>query len=151
MQTVKQFSVRSVNKPGRLTAVLEALSKEKVDLAGLAVTDDRHTLRFVPASNDAQRAEAALQQAGVHFETHDVLLVELPKQTGAYVHLCQRLAASHLEMDYTYAGGSGVRGTLAAIVKVNNLAKAQKVLSESAASNGVATKKLPRRRPVHIR
>ena len=149
MQIAKQFSVGAVNKPGRLGLVLEALRKEKVELVGLAIMDTsgRHALRFVP--NDPQLASSALETVNVDFSTHDVLLVELPNQPGAYPHLCERLAAGHLEMDYSYVATRGSHRGGTAIVKVNDLAKAQRVLSEPN-QNG-HTKKLPRRRPLGAR
>ena len=50
MRIAKQLSVRLVNKPGRLAAMLGALNKSKVTLRALAVMDsgDRGTIRFVP-------------------------------------------------------------------------------------------------------
>ena len=54
MQTAKQLSVSLVNKPGRLAAMMTALSKEKVNFQALSVMDsgDRGTVRFVPEDLD---------------------------------------------------------------------------------------------------
>ena len=57
--------------------------------------------------------------------------------------------ASHLEMDYSYSAYKAGKGGGVAVVKVNNLSKAQRVLGEGA-TNG-AKKKLPRRRPAPAR
>ena len=149
MRTAKQLSVSLVNKPGRLADLLVALNKGKVSLQALSVMDsgDRGTLRFVP--NDFDAAKAVLDKANLRFDTTDVLLAELPSQPGAFRNICEKLAAEHLNIDYAYCSFNvvGARGGVVAVVKVNNPAKAQRVLHV----NGASRRKRPGRRPVHAR
>ena len=59
----------------------------------------------------------------------------------------ERLAAEHLNIDCAYCslnGGKKAKGAALAVIKVNDLAKAQRVLSE----NGAVRKKSAFRRPV---
>ena len=152
MQTAKQLSVMLVNKPGRLAALLAALSKEKVNLRAVSVMDsgDRGTLRFVP--DDFPAATKVLEKANLRFDTAEVLLVEVPSQSGAFCKICERLAADHLNIDYAYCSfnsGGGAKGGALAIIRVNDLAKAQRVLSENGATSRRGKK--PGRRPVHAR
>lgn len=150
MQTAKQLSVTLANKPGRLAAMLVALNKEKVNFRALSVMDsgDRGTVRFVP--DDYAMATATLEKMSIHFDSADVLLVDIPNQSGGFRKICERLAADHLNIDYAYCslGSENVanRGGLA-VIKVNNLAKAQRVLGE----NGHSGRRKPGRRPVHAR
>ena len=77
-----------------------------------------------------------------------MLLVDVPSQAGAFRKICERLAAEHLNIDYAYCSftpnAKGKSGVLA-VIKVNDLAKAQRVLG----TNGTATnKRVPMRRPV---
>ena len=63
-----------------------------------------------------------------------------------------RLATEKLNIDYAYmsfAAGKGTKGTAQAVVKVNDLQKAQRAVADQT-SNG-ARRKLPGRRPVHAR
>jgi hypothetical protein len=158
MQTAKQLSVSLVNKPGRLAAMLTALSKEKVNFRALSVMDsgERGTVRFVPDNFAA--ATKVLEQMNVRFDPSDVLLVEVPSQTGAFRKICERLAAEHLNIDYAYcsfnsAGPShGSKGGVLAVVKVNDLAKAQRVLAESSTMASRAGQRKPAvRRPAMSR
>ena len=107
MQTAKQLSVSLVNKPGRLADMLTALSKEKVTFQALAVMDsgERGTVRFVPENFDA--AIGVLQSMNVHYEVADVLLVEMPSQSGAFRKVCEKLAGEHLNIDYAYCSFAG--------------------------------------------
>ncbi|NQT15600.1 MAG: hypothetical protein HQ582_22780 [Planctomycetes bacterium] len=151
MQTVKQLSVNLVNKPGRLSGMLDALNKGKVNFRALAVMDsgNRGTVRFVP--DDFAAATKVLGQIDVAYDAADVLLVEIPGQAGAFRKVCERLASDHLNIDYAYssfAGERGGKGGGLAVIKVNDLAKAQRVLSE----NGARRRRVqPGRRPTHAR
>jgi hypothetical protein len=150
MQTAKQVSVSLVNKPGRLAAMLGALSKGKVTFRALSVMDsgDRGTVRFVP--DDIAATAEVLGGMNVRYDTADVLLVEVPNNSGAFRKICERLAADHLNIDYAYCAFSAENGSRnhLAVVKVNDLARAQKVLTENTATG---RKKMPGRRPVHAR
>ncbi len=146
MRMAKQLSVSMVNKPGRLADMLAALNKGKVTFRALAVMDsgERGTVRFVP--EDVHAAQDILTGMGIHCDATDVLLVEIPNQPGGFRKICERLATEHLSIDYGYCSIDGTghaKGGLLAVIKVNDLAKAQRVLTE----NGTVRKKMPYRRP----
>ena len=150
MQTARQLSVSLVNKPGRLADVLTALNKEKVNLRALVVVDsgERGSVRFVP--DDVATAEQVLERLSIRYDATDVLLVDMPNQPGGFRKVCERLAAEHLNIDYAYCGfdvGGKAKGGMLAVIRVNDLAKAQRVLSE----NATVRKKMPFRRPVLTR
>ena len=150
MQTAKQLSVSLVNKPGRLADMLAALNKGKVNFRALAVMDsgERGSIRLVP--DDFDVATSVLEKISIPYDAADVLLVEISSQTGGFRKICEKLAAEHLNIDYAYCsfnGGGKLKGGVLAVIKVNDLAKAQRVLTE----NGVARKKMPFRRPVLTR
>jgi len=152
MQTAKQLSVSLVNKPGRLAAMLVALNKGKVNFRALVVMDsgDRGTVRFVP--DDVEAAATVLEKSNIRYDAADVLLVEVPKQPGAFRKICERLAADHLNIDYAYssfASEKGTKGGGLAVIKVNDLSKAQRVLAEN--GNARRRKPQPGRRPTHAR
>jgi len=152
MHTAKQITVNFANKPGRMAAVLDALNKAKVNLLALCVMNsrDRGRLRMVP--DDAQAAEKALQRVNIPLELTEVLLVDVSHQPGAFAKTCQRLAEEHLNIDYAYcsaAPGRGPQGGALAVIRVNDLAKAQRVLSSGNTSGHRDVR--PGRRPVHAR
>ena len=152
MHTAKQLSVRLVNKPGRLAAMLAALNKGKVNFRALVVMDsgDRGTVRFVP--DDFAAATEVLDKVNIGYDAADVLLVEVSKQPGAFRKICERLAADHLNIDYAYSSfgnETGTKGGGLAVIKVNDLNKAQRVLSENGTPG--RRKQQPGRRPSHAR
>jgi hypothetical protein len=93
-----------------------------------------------------------LDKINIRYDTADVLLVEVPKQPGAFRRICERLAADHLNIDYAYhsfASEKGFKGGGVAVVKVNDLAKARRVLRENDATG--RRRQQPGRRPSHAR
>jgi hypothetical protein len=150
MRIAKQLSVRLANKPGRLAAMLGALNKSKVTFHALVVMDsgDRGTIRFVP--DDFHAATEVLDAVSIRYDDTDVLLVEVPHQQGAFRKVCERLAEYHLNIDYAYSSFGGEQSTKAgvvAVIKVNDLAKAQKVLSENGSTGRRKRSGVPARRP----
>ena len=150
MRTAKQLSVSLVNKPGRLADVLGALAKGKVNFLALSVMDSRErgTVRFVP--DEFSAATEVLEKLNIRFDATDVLLVEVPSQNGAFRNICERLASDHLNIDYAYCAVNserGAKGNMLAVIKVNDLSKAQRILQ----TNGHSKRQHPGRRPVHAR
>ncbi len=147
MRVTKQFSVSLVNKPGRLADMLAALGKAKVGFQALSVMDrmERGCVRFVTEAVEA--AKQVLGDLNLRFELTDVLLVDVPPQVGGFRKICERLAAEHLNIDYAYSSfesAGKAKGGGLAVIKVNDLSKAQRLLTE----NGTMRKRRPIRRPV---
>jgi hypothetical protein len=148
MQTAKQLSVSLVNKPGRLADMLTALAKEKVNFQALTVMDSggRGTVRFVP--EDMNTAVEVLDNLNIPYDSTDVLLADIPNQPGGFRRICERLASEHLNIDYAYCSfncSKKAKGGVLAVIKVNDLAKAQRLLSENGSTG---RRRPPMRRPV---
>jgi hypothetical protein len=148
MRTVKELSISLSNKPGRMATILSGLSKEKVNLIALAVMDvgGRSMMRLV--TDDLDHTRELLDAMNIRYAMHDVLLVEVLNQPGSFSNVCSRLASEHLSLDYAYCSSSTSKNCHA-VIRVNNLAKAQHVLDST---NGTSARvKRPGRRPVHAR
>lgn len=150
MQTAKQLSVSLVNKPGRLADMLTALAKEKVNFRALSVMDSgkRGTVRFVP--EDLNSALGLLDKMNIRYESTEVLLAEISNQPGGFRKICERLATEHLNIDYAYCSFNSdkkAKGGVLAVIKVNDLAKARRLLSENG-TNG--RRRPPMRRPLKV-
>lgn len=143
MQTTKQISVFFENRPGRLANVLSALQHDKVNLVGMTVMDshEHSVLRFVP--DDLERTRQTLRTLNTQFTEADVIQVELRNQPGALAHVCELLAAEHINIDYAYCSAGGRNGKTYGIFKVSNADKALKVLNGS--PNNSTLRKLGRR------
>jgi hypothetical protein len=129
--TTKQITVFLENKPGRLANVLSELARQKVNVTALSVMD-RHehgVLRLV--TDDPAKTTQVISSLNTPYTEAEVLLVELRNQPGALAHVCEVLAAEHIQIDYAYCSSGGRNGKVYGIFKVSNAEKATRVLSES--------------------
>src|SRR6185436_3086721 len=146
MQTTKQVSVFLENKPGRLANVLSALAREKVNITALSVMDshEHSVLRLV--ADDVAKTVQIITSLGIPHASTEVVLVDLRNQPGALAHVCETLAAEHINIDYAYCSSGGRNGKVVGIFKVSNSEKAMRVLrSPSMNNNRRPEARLPRK------
>src|SRR5207237_10187879 len=110
VETTKQITVFLENKPGRLANVLAALANEKVNITALSVMDkhEHSVLRLV--ADDPAGATQVIKALNTQCTEAEVLLVELKNQPGALSHVCEVLAAEHINIDYAYCSSGGRNG-----------------------------------------
>jgi hypothetical protein len=127
--TRKQVTVFLENKPGRLAQVLSTLAQAKVNIIALTVMDrsEHGVLRLV--TEDDAAARKILLDLNLQCAESEVLAVELRNQPGALAHVCETLAANHINIDYAYCSSGGRNGRVYGIFKVANPEKAQRVLA----------------------
>jgi hypothetical protein len=152
VEITKQLSVFLENKPGRLARVLSALARQKVNLVALTVMDshEHNVLRMV--TDDVNQTRTILKDISTPFAEADVAVVELRHQPGALAHVCETLAADHINIDYAYCSAGGKNGKTLAVFKVSNLEKLSRALSSS--PNHILRRGMGRRlgrRPLHMR
>jgi hypothetical protein len=142
VETTKQITVFLENKPGRLAHVLSALAREKVNITAMSVMDkhEHGVLRIV--TEDAPATASLLQSLNMPFTETDVLAVELRNQPGALAHVCEVLAAEHINVDYAYCSSGGRNGRVFGIFKVANSEKAMRVLGQASNNSNRRTRQL---------
>ena len=142
VETTKQVTVFLENKPGRLANVLAALAAERVNIIALSVMDkhEHSVMRLV--TDDPKNMVRIIQTLNAPFTEADVLMVELRNQPGALSHVCEILAAEHINIDYAYCSSGGRNGKVVGIFKLSNTEKAIRVLS---ASPNVSARRLEKR------
>jgi hypothetical protein len=131
MQTTKQITVFLENKPGRLANVLAALAAEKVNITALSVMDKHEHSVLRLTTDDPAKSVQVIQKLNTPFTETEVLVVELKNQPGALSHVCEVLAAEHINIDYAYCSSGGRNGKVVGIFKVSNADKAVRVLAKA--------------------
>src|SRR5262249_31156883 len=145
MQTTKQVTVFLENKPGRLANVLAALAGEKVNITALSVMDKHeHSVLRLTSDNPAKTTQI-IQKLNTPFTEADVLMVELKNQPGALAHVCEILAAEHINIDYAYCSSGGRNGRVMGIFKVSNAEKAIRVLTQGSNNSARRLERRPLR------
>ncbi len=129
MDIVTQLSVFLANKPGVLAAVCEELSKAKINIYALSISDtvDHAVVRMV-VSNTA----AALQI----FEDHntlvvenEVLMIENSNKPGTLAGIAAKLSKAKINIEYAYLATSPGSKKGLCILRLNNTRKALDLLT----------------------
>lgn len=127
----KQVSVFVENKPGQLAAVLEVLEKKQINIQAMSVGDapEIGILRFI--LSDADLGLSELRQAGFTARMDQVITSEIPDLPGGLLrYVVQPLAEAGINLEYFYAYSDSASSRPVAIIKTDNLEKAEKVLNK---------------------
>lgn len=130
--TVKQLSVFLENRPGRLSAVTEALAKAGINIraVSLADTKDFGIIRFIV--NDTDKAISALKEKGFIASAADVLAVIADDKPGSMAGIVKLLYSDNISVEYMYAAFiNKEKGSACLILRVDNNDKATEVLERS--------------------
>ena len=123
-----QFSVFLVNKPGVLAQVTESLAKEKINLIAITLVDSQEhgVVRFV--AEDPAATRQVLAKLNLPTTETEVLRMEVSNRPGALAQIAAKLGENHVNINYAYCTSGAKGGKTTAILKVADLAKAQRVL-----------------------
>jgi len=128
---MEQVSVFIENKPGRLAEILRYLAQQSIDLRAysFAETSDFGIMRMLVREPDA--ALAALKRGGYTARKNDVLGLLVADETGSTVEAFRLLGEAGVNVEYTYAFAQGGGRDAFILLRVDDNAKAEKVLQEA--------------------
>lgn len=134
---IKQISVFIENRPGTLAEVLTVLGGHNINIRALSVADtaDFGILRLVV--NEPEKVERILKEAGFAVKTTPVLTMKISDKPGGLLANVKKLTAAGVNIEYVYAFAAAAAEEARVVMKVDDLAKAVKVLNgETAESEG---------------
>ncbi len=133
MEIVKQLSVFLANKPGTLSAVCEELSKAKINIYALTISDtvDHAVVRMVVS--DTQKALHIFEQRGVLTVENNVLMIENSNTPGSLALIAKRLSKAKINIEYAYLASSPSSETGLLIMRTSGTKNALKVLTKKSA------------------
>lgn len=132
---IKQVSVFSENKSGRIADIIGILGDCGIDVSALSVADttDFGIVRMIVS--DYKKAEQVLRESGAVVKVTDVLGVGVADVPGGLAAALRVLKDESIEIDYIYAFvGKSDKGALV-VMKVNDPEKAEAVFKK----NGIDT------------
>ncbi|MDP2660806.1 MAG: amino acid-binding protein [Dehalococcoidia bacterium] len=127
---IDQLSVFLENRPGRLVEMLRTLEQRGINIVALSLADapDFGIVRMIVS--DARLGLEMLHQAGFTTRSTPVLQVEVPNRPGGLVDtVAEPLARANLNVEYVYAFVDGTPDHAMVVVKVRDLAAAEKALA----------------------
>ena len=100
---IKQISIFVENKKGRLAEITETLAKAGANIRALSIADttDFGILRLIV--DDADKAAAALKEAGITVSITNVIAVGIDDKPGAFSAPMRILADADIDVEYMYA------------------------------------------------
>ena len=126
---IKQVSVFIENQPGRLTAMLEALEKNEVDIRALLISDtaDFGIVRMI--LSDAAKGAETLRQGGFTTRQDWILSAEIPDRPGGVLKtVAEPLARAGINVKYLYFYIEAAAGKSMVVVKTDDIERAEQVL-----------------------
>ena len=131
----KQLSVFVENKKGRLSAILNLLAENDVDLSALSLADTAEfgVLRLIV--NKPELAKKILNDSGVIVKITDVLAVVLDDAPGGAAKVVDTLYKNDVSIEYMYAFDTKVTGKALMVAKTDNVKEANELLMQSGFSD----------------
>ena len=131
---ITQLSVFLENSPGRLAEAVRTISEAGVNIRAMSLADtkDFGILRIIVS--DAEKTKERLSENYIVMETK-VIAVKMDDQAGALSSVLQTLEKASINVEYMYAFTGSEAYSAYVVIRVDDTASAEKVLSES----GIAT------------
>lgn len=129
---IKQVSVFVSNEPGRLVDMLKPLADRKINIQAMCVADstDFGIVRMVVSDTD--EAVRALSEANFTARLNEVLAYEMPNAPGGLLKaVVEPLAKAGINLEYFYAFIESQAGKAMVVLKVSDIARAEKALGRA--------------------
>lgn len=128
MEQLKQISIFSENKPGKLKNITKGLAEEGVNILAMniASSDGFGVIRFIVDKSDV--AYQSLKRKGFTVSLNEVLAIELIDRPGGLYEVSAILAKKKINIENAYVLILGSRKKAFLIVDVQDIEKAKKLL-----------------------
>ena len=128
IETMSQFSIFLPNKPSMLADVCRTLASAKINIVALSMMDasEHGVLRLV--ARDPDKVRRALKPLDPSMTESKVLAITMPNRPGALADVCEKLSGNRVQISYLYQTTGAVGGKSIGVLKVDNTAKAIKIL-----------------------
>lgn len=129
MQITQQLALFLENRPGTLARVCDALSKEKINIYAISVSDtvDHSVVRMV--LSDPRKALHLFEEHGTLVVEDDVLMIDGDNKPGSLAKIAHKLADAKVNIEYAYCATSPHSKNGLLILRVSDAKKALKVLN----------------------
>jgi len=127
---IKQLSVFVENQPGRLVAILEVLAKKQISIRALSISETSEFGIIRMILDNTEEGLEALQQVGFVARTDWLLCAEIPDVPGGLMNsVAAPLAKAGINLEYFYAYIEPSADKAIAVLKTNDIEKAERVLA----------------------
>jgi len=100
---IKQLSIFSENRPGRLAAVAKAMKEEGVNIYAFSIAEGAGYGVIRALVDHPEKAFEKLTGMGITVRYTDVLAVEMAERPGGLYDAVQALGEAGINIEYSYA------------------------------------------------
>jgi hypothetical protein len=129
---VKQISVFSENRPGRLAAIAHALGEEKVNILAFSIAEASGFGVVRALVDHPEKAHKKLTSVGFNVAFTEVIAVHMKDIPGGLYEVAKILGDAKINIEYSYAY-SGKDGAVL-ILRVDHVEEAIEKISKSGAT-----------------
>jgi hypothetical protein len=128
---IKQLSIFSENKPGKLAHVAQIFQKAGVNMVSFSIAEVEGFGVIRALVDKPTHAYAALSEGGIHVAYTDVIAVRMKNEPGGLYEVASKLAEASINIEYSYAFAGCHQATL--IVRVDDIDSAIAIIKKSGA------------------
>ncbi len=126
---MKEFRILLSNRPGELSRVATALSRQGVSIKALAASASANQVIIHLVGHDVEATREGLQSANISFEESEVLLLLLEDKAGEIARISGELADAGININAIYLAGRA-DDLVEVVVAVDDIKKAKKIMGE---------------------
>jgi hypothetical protein len=126
---IRQISVFSENKPGRLASIAKAFQEEKINILAFSIAEADGFGVVRALVNQPDKAFKKLTSLGYNVAFTDVIAVRMKDQPGGLFEIAKLLGEAGINMEYAYAYSGKEAAVL--IIRVDHVDEAvSRILSQ---------------------
>ena len=100
---IRQISIFSENRPGRLAAIAQALGEEKINILAFSIAEANGFGVVRALVDHPENAHAKLQSLGFNVAYTEVIAVKMRDQPGGLYEIAKILGDAGINIEYSYA------------------------------------------------
>ncbi|HNQ28914.1 MAG: hypothetical protein A4E40_01465 [Methanoregulaceae archaeon PtaU1.Bin059] len=116
---IKQISIFSENKPGRLAAIARALQEEKINILAFSIAEADGFGVVRALVDKPKKAHEKLGALGFNVAFTDVIAIRMKDEPGGLYETARILGEGHINIEYAYAYSGKDAAVL--ILRVDNV------------------------------
>lgn len=130
MDKLKQISIFSENKPGRLEKITKVLAEEGVNILAINIASSNGfgVIKFIV--DKCELAYQKLKQKGFTVSLNEVLAIEMVDRPGGLYEVAQLLSKKRINIENAYVFILESRKRAFLIVEVEDIERAKKLLQQ---------------------
>lgn len=127
---IRQISVFSENKPGRLASIAKAFQEEKINILAFSIAEADGFGVVRALVNQPDKAFKKLTSLGYNVAFTDVIAVKMKDEPGGLYEIAELLGEAGINMEYAYAYSGKEAAVL--IIRVDHVDEAvNRILSQN--------------------